>query len=352
MASVHIARRTTTKGGRRYLVRFRTGGRDTPLRHAGSFPTRAEAEERARWVGGELAALRVPDVRALEAAPVRETLAGAATRWQASRIDIAANTANVHRKSLVHALAEFGEHEPSAITAQEIGAWVGTLAVRYSPGYVRKIVDALAMVLDFEGIAPNPARDRRVVRMPRNVAEEIEPPEAEAVEAVLGAIAPRYRLVLLVLDATGMRVGELESLRWGDLDGASLRWRVAREREKSKRGRWVPVPPDLFAAIDALVPREDRNLEAPVLPWLRQTNLRREIGRGCKATGTPLWSPHDLRHRRISLWHRDGRSWAQVGEWAGQRDLATTANRYTHVILGREIERAVYLQNVAAVMPG
>ena len=72
--------------------------------------------------------------------------------------------------------------------------------------------------------------------------------------------------------------------------------------------------------------------------WVDQSALRRELARGCKATGTALWSPHDLRHRRISLWHRAGVSWAQVGEWAGQRDLATTASRYTHVIVGREID--------------
>jgi integrase len=146
--------------------------------------------------------------------------------------------------------------------------------------------------------------------------------------------------VVLVLEATGMRVGELESLRWGDLDAAGCRWRVARQNEKGKRGRWVPVPADLFEAVEELVPREDRDLESTVLPWLRQANLRREIARDAKATGTPLWSPHDLRHRRISLWHRQGVSWAQIGEWAGQRDLATTANVYSHVVLGREIERA------------
>jgi integrase len=147
----------------------------------------------------------------------------------------------------------------------------------------------------------------------------------------------------VVLDATGMRVGELESLTWADVDVPGERWRVAREREKSARGRWVPVPPDVFAAVDALVPREDRDLERQVFGWVDQATLRREIARGCKATGTPLWSPHDLRHRRISLWHRAGVSWAQVGEWAGRRDLATTANRYTHVLVGREIDREAVL---------
>jgi integrase len=352
VASVWITTRTTPKGKLRYRVSYRVGGRESPIRYAGSFPSRKGAERRARWVREEMESMRVPDLRALLREPT--TLTEAAGRWREGRIDIAENTANVHRKSLTHVLAAFGDRDPRSLTPAEIAAWVGRLSSKnppspagkrtepFSTGYIRKIVDALAMVLDNEGVSPNPARDRRV-KLPRNVVEEIDPPEAGDVEAVLGAVAARYRLVVIILDATGMRVGELEGLTWGDLDTAHARWRVARQREKGKRGRWVPVPEDVFAAVDGLVPREDRNLDDRVLPWLKQANLRRELARGCKATGTALWSPHDLRHRRISLWHRDGVSWAQIGDWAGQRDLATTANVYSHVVLGREIDRDAYM---------
>src|SRR5262249_30581972 len=60
--------------------------------------------------------------------------------------------------------------------------------------------------------------------------------------------------------------------------------------------------------------------------------FRTALGRACRDTGTPLLSPHDLRHRRISVGHRAGISWALIGNWVGQPDLATTANTYTHVI--------------------
>jgi integrase len=46
--------------------------------------------------------------------------------------------------------------------------------------------------------------------------------------------------------------------------------------------------------------------------------------------GVPLFSPHDLRHRRISLLHLRGVPWARIGEQVGQRDVAATA--YTHVL--------------------
>jgi integrase len=65
------------------------------------------------------------------------------------------------------------------------------------------------------------------------------------------------------------------------------------------------------------------------------------IGRACKAAGVPVFSPHDLRHRRISLLHRQGRSWAEIARFVGQRKLSLTADTYTHVLGdGREIDYA------------
>ena len=46
-----------------------------------------------------------------------------------------------------------------------------------------------------------------------------------------------------------------------------------------------------------------------------------------------MFSPHDLRHRRISLLHAQGRSWAEIGRLVGQRKLSVTADTYTHVLI-------------------
>ncbi len=169
-------------------------------------------------------------------------------------------------------------------------------------------------------------------------------PSADQIEAVLPLMPARYALAVVVLDATGMRAGELEErgLRCGDLDERNSRWRVRRAVEKGRRGRWVSLPPDLFAAVLAsLPPREDRDPERPVFTGLTQERLRTAIARACKASGTPTWSPHDLRHRRISLWHRQGETWALIGARVGQRSLSVTADTYTHVLLDdRELDHA------------
>ena len=162
----------------------------------------------------------------------------------------------------------------------------------------------------------------------------------------LSASAPRYRLPLIVLEATGMRVGELETLSWGDVDEQGGRWRVARQNEKGRRGRWVNVSPDVFAAVSDQVPREDRGSDALVFPHATQAKLRTDMARACKAAGIPVHSPYDLRHRRISLWHMQGVPLAQVGAWVGQRNLSTTADVYTHVLADGEIDRADLLARV------
>lgn len=66
--------------------------------------------------------------------------------------------------------------------------------------------------------------------------------------------------------------------------------------------------------------------------------MRTAIGKVCKALGIPVFSPHDLRHRRASLLHSQGKTWAEVGQMLGQKDLAVTANVYTHVLMTNDAE--------------
>src|SRR5262249_33095731 len=118
---------------------------------------------------------------------------------------------------------------------------------------IRKTLATLAMVFDFHGVQPNPARDRRTVRLPRDDREEVDPPSAGAVLKVYELLAGAYRLPLLVLEATGMRVGELEALKWGDIDEPGAKWRVRASTAKTRRARWVPVDVDIFGAVAAIV---------------------------------------------------------------------------------------------------
>jgi integrase len=94
----------------------------------------------------------------------------------------------------------------------------------------------------------------------------------------------------------------------------------------------VPVPDILFRAVTGLVARDDRVSERPVFQGFGGDRFRTAITRACTAAGVPTFSPHDLRHRRVSLLHLGGMPWARIGELVGHDDLMTTARTYTHVV--------------------
>jgi len=333
MASVWIRTRQTKENGKRYRVEYRLGGRESRSHYGGSFTTMREAKVRRDWIAGELAALRVPDLKLLREPVLAPTLAEAAQRWQESRVDVAEATKLQHRTALRKALPVLGKRRLDTIRAQDLADLVARLdsegAKRES---IRKVVNAVAMVLDHAGVAPNPARDRVRIRLPREQRPEIAPPAAAHVLPVHALLPSRYRLPLLVLDATGMRLGELERLAWGDVDEPRERWRVSQAVSKTGRGRWVQVPPAIFDAVLELVPREDRTPQRSVFQDFGGDRFRTSIARACTAAGVPAFSPPDLRHRRISLEHLRGVPWARIGELVGQRNLAVTANTYTHVL--------------------
>ena len=271
--------------------------------------------------------MRVPDLRVAVGSKL-PSLRSVADRWR--RVDVAPGRYDVN---LSRILPRLGDRPAAGLRSDDVAELVTDLnAAGLARESIRKTLVTLAMVLDFAGIEPNVARDRVTVKLPRETREEIKPPIAEHVLAVHHVVPARYGLPLLVLDATGMRVGELEALTWGDVDEQRGRWRVSKAVAKTGRARWVPVAPDLLDAVCALVAREDRSPERRVFQGVTADRLRTAIARACTTAGVPAFSPHDLRHRRISLEHSRGVSWARIGEAMGQRNLAVTANTYTHVL--------------------
>jgi integrase len=340
MPSVWVERRETAAGRARYLVKYRLGGRESAHRYAGSFATRREALARRSWVVGELAAMRVPDV-SLQVEPTRPPIvAEACERWRAARVDVAEATRVLHRVALGRVVPTLGDRRLDELTVDDVNALVVELArTGRKRETIRKSVKYLAAVLEENGIDPNPARDKRV-RLPHAEPVELEPPTSEHVEAVVRLLAPAYRLPLLWLDWSGARVASVEAALVGDYDEHARRMRLRASTTKTRAALWVDLPDPLADAIEAtLPPRDDRDVAARLFPGVTADRLRTAIARACKAAGVPVFSPHDLRHRRISLLHRQGRTWAEIGRLVGQRELSITADTYTHVLSdGRELD--------------
>jgi len=104
----------------------------------------------------------------------------------------------------------------------------------------------------------------------------------------------------------------------------------------------VPVPEAVFEAVAELVPPEDRQTDGQVFAGFGADRFRTAIGRACKAAGASAFSPHDLRHRRATLWHLQGRACrGKAAGWLGHSPNEHLRT-YAHAALidRREIDHA------------
>src|SRR5262249_35933142 len=157
-----------------------------------------------RWILGELAAMRIPDLDSLkQTAVLAPSLREAADRWRESRVDVRDSTKVQHRVALARALPTLGDKRVDEIAPADVGQLVAKLAANGKKREsIRKTTTALAMVLDLagaplcgrdsRGAAVNAARDRVVVKLPREEPEQLEPPTADHVERVGHLLATPY----------------------------------------------------------------------------------------------------------------------------------------------------------------
>jgi integrase len=150
---------------------------------------------------------------------------------------------------------------------------------------------------------------------------------------------PKLHLLVLMGITTGARRGELEGLRWSDIDFAA---RTALLRD-SKNGdpRILTIPPDVMEELERFRRVGDSLVFArPGNPY--QPFTTRDAWHEALVTaGLTPWKPgmredegfrfHDLRHSTASFLAARGASLLAIGEVLGHRSTQTT-KRYSHLV--------------------
>jgi integrase len=332
MPSLTITTRQTASGPR-YVVRFRLGGRAYPIVHGGSFRTMKEAKARRDFIGGEIAAGRNPadGLHAMTETPKVRTFTDVYDAFTASRVDVSDLTRGnyaTHRLRLVDLL---GQRDPTTITWHDVQDVITSLSADLSPMTVRNYLGTLRMVLDFADVGENAARDRRV-KLPRPEQTIPNPPSASEVAAIIANAPAKWRLAIRVLEQTGMRVGELGGLEWGDVDRANLRLRIRTGKTAAAR-RWVPIPEWLMEDIEATCPPDDRTATRQLFPGAGRQTVGNAVRNACRVAGIASYSPHDLRHRFISLKIREGVPITEISAHVGHARKSLTLDVYSHVLI-------------------
>lgn len=203
----------------------------------------------------------------------------------------------------------------------------------------------LQSAVDWNYLEDNPAHGIRIGdRAPVHERKFLGPNQ---IRQLVDALAELCRTLVLLAVASGMRIGELLALRWGNID--FLR-RVISIRESFYSGKFGnpktrcsrrDIP--MSEAIErALVDHRARlrNAGPETLVFVSRTQtpvnakdmLRRILQPTCKKLGLPLVSWHSFRHSHATLLSEAVESIKTAQALLGHSDLKTTLNIYTHAV--------------------
>jgi integrase/recombinase XerC len=201
-----------------------------------------------------------------------------------------------------------------------------------------------------EGILEsNPAASVRSPKQPSRLPRHLRPGEIETLlDAARGEDPLRRRdLALLeLLYASGLRVGELTGLDWGDLD---LDARTVRVLGKGGKERMVPFGKPAAAALQRWlevwekIRRSTSATEEPVFLNFRGGRLsarsvRRILDRYVESAALAAGiHPHTLRHTFATHLLEGGADLRTIQELLGHSSLSTT-QRYTHIEIDRLLQ--------------
>lgn len=216
-----IRRRQLPSGKVRYYVI----GEENHRQHGyGGYGYKKEAEARLRQVRDYL----IQDMAGLR----ESTFADFAEKWltEYAKPNVSQRTCWDYRKIVEgHLIPAFGEKMLAAITTEEIQEFVARQAregkvtkigsVGQAPGTVNKQLVLLKAIferaIEWRYLKQNPARYVKRLKQPHYEMDYYRP---EEVERFLQVTAYDSHLLLSVALFTGMRMGEIMGLRWGDID--------------------------------------------------------------------------------------------------------------------------------------
>lgn len=242
----------------------------------------------------------------------------------------------------------FGEKRINEITAADIRVWQNQLIQQgYKPTYLKSINNQLSAIFNYAvkyyELKDNPCR--KAGSMGKAKADEMEIWTKDEFQQFVDCLMDKRIswLAFQILFWTGIRIGELLALTFGDvdLDGKVITINKSYQRLKGKdvitppktpkSNRRVNIPQ--FLADDIRDYKESLYAPQPedrVIP-VAKTFLEKEMQRGMKLSGMKKIHIHSLRHSHTSLLIEMGVSPKEIAERLGHENIETTLNTYSHL---------------------
>lgn len=174
----------------------------------------------------------------------------------------------------------------------------------------------------------NPCKRVRSLTVDNKIVRYLSDQEKPRLLKAAKEIGGKFYLKVLMGLATGMRKGELDQLRWNDIDfekGLAILLDT-----KNGTPRHTPIPSVIMEEI-----KKHREIGSCLLfPSTKDANqafdYRKKWALCLKTANIQNFRFHDLRHDTASTLARDGRTLKEIAEILGHKSLAST-DRYTHL---------------------
>lgn len=197
--------------GKRWQVRWRDAN-DKQCKE--NFEKRSKADARASAVQADLD-------RGLYIDPSvgKESFRAVGERWRGSAVHRPSTASRVERAVRLHIYPTFGDRAIAGIRPSEVEAWVKDRAQVLAPNTLKSTYSYLVTVFRtavHDGIIrANPCAG---VKLPKVRRPEVVPLHEDAVRALIDAAPARYRALILLAAASGLRQGEVFGLEVADVN--------------------------------------------------------------------------------------------------------------------------------------
>jgi integrase len=200
--------------------------------------------------------------------------------------------------------------------------WRGT---QRTPASVNRELEVLSRIFTIaidNGInIQNPCRKVRLLRMDNQRNRYLSEDEETRLMAILVGRQAHLRPVVILALHTGMRRGEILSLRWNQIDfGRGL---ILVQRTKTGRDRIIPMNSAVKETLDAIRQSTEGDQVFPI------NDVKRSFAYACLKAQIADFRFHDLRHTAATRLADRGTDAFQVAAIRGHSSIQMTA-RYTH----------------------
>lgn len=346
----------------RWEGRYPKGKRDgKPLMGSVFGKTYQEAKEK---LIAAKAALANPPMAAPVTTPVEQGIfRSVAEEWlEASKPTLKDSTISRYRTALDrHLLPEFGDKVAADITRDDIAAFTAMLLSAASEGgkglapkTVSAILSVMKNVLDYVRLVKGwtvVSFDGLAVKLPQKQLRVFSVYEQETLSVYLLDDLSPSNLGILVCLYTGLRIGELCALKWGDISFNEQKLRVERTMQRIQKPdgkghktqivitppksdcsvRDIPIPDEIFRILtEKRQPNGCFFLTGLEDSYIEPRTLENRFNKLIAACGISNATVHTCRHSFATRAVELGFDIKTLSEILGHASVAITMNRYVH----------------------